>query len=115
MNSWITAFPKLRNDFAFDSVVCSAFWDLGKKLRGQLPKKTTRNPNEVAASEFIHDKERELREHFLSIHVQELYRKLTNCSSKFLRVEQLVIEAGRIVPGLVPSAEALVSRAPTFA
>ena len=108
VNSWITAFPKLRNDFAFDSVVCSEFWNLSKRLRGQLPKKIARNPNEVAASEFIHHRERELREHFLSIHVQELYGKLTNCSSKFLRVEQLVIEAARVAPGLVPSAEALV-------
>ena len=42
-----------------------------------------------------------LREHFLSIHVQELYGKLTNCGSKFLRVEQLVIEAAtnRTRPG----------------
>ena len=108
LNSWITASPKLRNDFAFDSVVCSEFWDLGKRLREQLPKKTARNPNEVAVSEFIHHRERELREHFLSIHVQELYGKLTNCSSKFLRVEQLVIEAARVAPGLVPSAESLV-------
>ena len=108
VNSWNTAFPELRNDFAFDSVVCSEFWDLGKRLRGQLPKKTKRNPNEVAASEFIHHRERELREHFLNIHVQELYGKLTNRSSKFLRVEQLVIEAARVAPGLVPSAEALV-------
>ena len=109
VNSWIAALPKLRNDFAFDSVVCSAFWDLGKRLRGQLSKKTARNPNEVAASEFIHHRERELREHFLSIHVQELYGKLTNCGSKFLRVEQLVIEAARIVPGLVPSSEDLAA------
>ena len=109
VNSWNAALPKLRNDFAFDSIVCSAFWDLGKKLRRQLSKKTARNLNEAAASEFIHHKERELRELFLSVHVQELYGKLTNCGSKFLRVEQLVIEAARIVPGLVPSAEELAA------
>jgi thioesterase DpgC len=109
VNSWNAALPKLRNDFAFDSIVCSAFWDLGKKLRRQLSKKTARNLNEAAASEFIHHKERELRELFLGVHVQELYGKLTDCGSKFLRVEQLVIEAARIVPGLVPSAEELAA------
>jgi thioesterase DpgC len=34
---------------------------------------------------------------------------LTNYGSKFLRVEQLLIEAAQVVPGLVPSAEALAA------
>jgi (3,5-dihydroxyphenyl)acetyl-CoA 1,2-dioxygenase len=109
VNSWISALPMLRNDFAYDGAVCSTFWDLGKSLREQLSKKTARNPNEAAANEFIHQTERELRERFLSFHIEKLYNKLTNCGSKFLRVEKLVIEAAQIVPGLVPSAEALAA------
>ena len=85
------------------------FWDFSKSLREQLSKKTARNLNEAAASEFIHQTERELRERFLSFHIEKLYNKLTNCGSKFLRVEQLAIEAAQIVPGLVPSAEALAA------
>ena len=54
VNSWIGALPTLRGDFAYDSAVCSAFWDLGKRLRGQLPKKSARNPNETRANEYIH-------------------------------------------------------------
>ena len=109
VNSWIGTLPTLRGDFAYDSAVCSAFWDLGKGLRAQLPKKSARNPNEAAANEYIHQRERELREHFLDAHIEKLYDKLTNCGSKFLRVEQLVIEAAQITPGLVPSAEALAA------
>jgi len=109
VNSWIGALPTLRGDFAYDSAVCSAFWDLGKRLRGQLPKKSARNPNETTANEYIHQMERQLRESFLDAHIEKLYDKLTNCSSKFLRVEQLVIEAAQIIPGLVPSAEALAA------
>jgi thioesterase DpgC len=109
VNLWIGALPTLRGDFAYDSAVCSAFWDLGKRLRGQLSKKTVRNSNEITANEYIHQRERELREHFLDAHIEKLYDKLTNFGSKFLRVEQLVLEATQIVPGLVPSAEALAS------
>jgi (3,5-dihydroxyphenyl)acetyl-CoA 1,2-dioxygenase len=108
-NSLIAAFPKLRNDFAFDCTACLSFWKLGKTLRGQLPKKAALNPNEAAASKLIHHKERELRENFLSVHVGELYDRLSNYGSKFLRVEQLVIEAAQMVPGLVPSAEDLAA------
>jgi thioesterase DpgC len=72
-------------------------------------KKSARNQNEATANEYIHQRERELREHFLDAHIEKLYDKLTNCGSKFLRVEQLVIEAAKILPGLVPSAEALAA------
>jgi (3,5-dihydroxyphenyl)acetyl-CoA 1,2-dioxygenase len=109
VKSWISALPTLRSDFAYDAAVCSAFWDLGKSLRAQLPKKSARNPNETIANEYIHQKERELREHFLDAHIEKLYDKLTRCGSKFLRVEQLVMEAAKIIPGLVPSAEALAA------
>ena len=109
VNSWIGALPTLRGNFADDAVACSAFWDLGKKLRGQLSKKAARKPNETAASELIHDRERKLREHFLSIHVRELHNRLTNSGTDFLRVEQLVIEAAKTVPGLVPGSEDLAA------
>ncbi len=65
VNAWIGALPILRGDFAYDGAVCSVFWDLGERLRGQLSKKTARNPNETAANEYIHQRERELREHYL--------------------------------------------------
>src|SRR5262249_44039976 len=109
VNAWISALPTLRSDFAYDAAVCSAFWDLGKSLRAQLPKKSARNPNEAIANEYVHQKEREVREHFLDTHIGKLYDKLTDCGSKFLRVEQLVTEAAQIIPGLVPSAEALAA------
>jgi thioesterase DpgC len=109
VNSWTTALPTFRRDFVYDSAVCSAFWNLSERLRGQLSQKTARNPDEAAANEFIHQTERGLREHFLSVHIEKLYNKLTNGGSRFLRVEQLVLEAAQIVPGLVPSSEALAA------
>jgi thioesterase DpgC len=107
-NAWLVALPELRNDFSADSRACSNFWELGRRLRAQLPKKPARDPNHTAAKEFVHRKERELRERFLGLHVEELYGKLTARASKFLRVEDLVAKAARLVPGLTPGPEAMM-------
>ena len=86
VNWFIGALPTIRGDFAYDSALCSAFSDFGKKLRAQLSKKAQRNPDEAAANEFIHQTERELRDRFLAAHIETFHDKLTNRGSKFLRV-----------------------------
>jgi len=35
--AWLAALPELHNDFSADSRACSNFWNLGQKLRTQLP------------------------------------------------------------------------------
>jgi thioesterase DpgC len=52
---------------------------------------------------------RRAREVFLTAHVEAVYRTLTNDLRSFVRVERLVRDAARVVPGLVPSAEALAA------
>ncbi|HEX4194188.1 MAG TPA: enoyl-CoA hydratase/isomerase family protein [Stellaceae bacterium] len=52
---------------------------------------------------------RAAREAFLGAHVESVYRALTNELRTFVRVEKLVQDAARVVPGLVPSAEALAA------
>jgi (3,5-dihydroxyphenyl)acetyl-CoA 1,2-dioxygenase len=107
--AWLAALPELRSDFSVDARACSTFWELGRKLRLQLPTRTARNPDQAAAAALILAKERDLRERFLSLHVDELYSKLTARMTKFVRVEQLVLEAARLVPGLTPGPEALAA------
>jgi thioesterase DpgC len=107
--AWLAALPELRKDFAADSRACSAYWELGAKLRKRLPKRTARNPDEAAAAALILRKERDLREQFLGLHVDELYGKLTARRAKFVRVEPLVAEAAKLVPGLTPGPEALAA------
>jgi thioesterase DpgC len=107
--NWLAAWPELRNDYGGDSRACSRFWVLGGRLRARLPKRTERNIAQVAASGLIHAKERELRDGFLNLHVQELFAQLTAGGSKFLRVEELMPEAARLVPGLTPDAEAMAA------
>ena len=55
------------------------------------------------------DVARAARERFLAAHVETLYRALTNDLSSFIRVERLVHDAARAVPGLVPSADELAA------
>jgi thioesterase DpgC len=52
---------------------------------------------------------RAARERFLATHVEAVYRALTDDLRSFVRVERLVIDAARAVPGLVPSAEAVAA------
>ncbi len=107
--AWLAAWPELRSDYDDDSRACSRFWTLGGKLRARLPNRTERNAAQAAASGLIHAKERELRDGFLKLHAQELYARLTAGRSKFLRVEELMPEAARLVPGLTPDAEAMAA------
>jgi thioesterase DpgC len=108
-NAWLAALPELRNDLGTDGRACSNFWDLGRKLRTQLPRRSTRNPSHAAASGLILRKERDLRERFLTLHSEGLYAGLTGSGSKFLRVEELMQEAAALVPGLTPGTEAMAA------
>jgi (3,5-dihydroxyphenyl)acetyl-CoA 1,2-dioxygenase len=107
VSEWFTAFPELRDDLKSDSAMCVRFWDLAQRLRAKLPSRPQRASNHAAASDLIRRKERHLRERFLGLHVEELYNKLTADKSKFLRIEELMPEAAKLVPGLTPGAEAL--------
>jgi thioesterase DpgC len=107
--SWLAALPELRKDFGTDSRACSNFWALGRKLRAQLPKRTQRGPDHGAASQLIHRTERELRDRFLGLHVEELYARLTANRSRFVRVEDLVRETARLVAGLTPDTDAMAA------
>ena len=107
--AWCVAHPELRDDFGFDSAASTRFWDLSQRLRAKLPARTPRDPDGAAASALLHRTERNLRERFLDIHVEELYGKLTARGSKFLRVDELMPEAAKLLPGLTPGAEVMAA------
>src|SRR5262245_20733373 len=109
LTAWCAAHPQLRNDFGSDSAASTRFWDLSQGLRAKLPAKTARDPDGAAASALLHRAERNLREGFLDMHVEELYGKLTARGNRFLRVDELMPEAAKLVPGLTPGAEAMAA------
>jgi thioesterase DpgC len=108
-NAWLSALPELGNGFDADSRGCSTFWSLSENLRSKLPPRAARIGNEKATSDLIHQKSRDLRERFLSIHVEELYARLTARRSKFLRVDHLMAETATLVPGLTPGVQAMAA------
>ena len=107
--AWLAALPQLGNGFDADSRACSEFWSLGEKLRAKLPPKAARTRDAKATGELIQRKERGLRDHFLSIYTEELYGRLTAGGSRWLRVEELMAEAARLVPGLTPGVQAMAA------
>lgn len=107
----LASLPALRKNFSADSAACQKFWRASAKLRALLPPKARCNEAEAQAVAIIHRRDRQLRERFLAAHAETLYGKLTNNRKTFLRVEQLVVDAAKLVPGLTPSANELAREA----
>ncbi len=110
--SWLGSAPKLRNSFASDSAACQKFWRASTKLRAQLPARTTCGEAQARAVETINTRQRNLRDQFLAVHAEALYGKLTNNRKNFVRVEQMVLDGAKLVPGLLPNEKELMAEAP---
>jgi len=100
---WLNAKPQFRDRFKRDAAAGTRFWRAGASLIAKLAKKPQRTVEQQLAADIILRECRDARERFLVAHAQSLYRKLTNKLEKFLRVEQLVDEAAKLVPGLTPT------------
>ena len=109
--SWIGSVPKIRSSFAPDSTACQKFWRTGVKLRAQLPARAACSEAQARAVETINARQRNLRDQFLASHAEALYGKLTNNRRNFVRVEQLVLDGARLVPGLLPCEKELMAEA----
>jgi len=110
--SWLGSAPELGNSFASDSAACQKFWRAGAKLRAQLPARATCNEAQARAVEAVNAQQRNLRDQFLAAHAETLYGKLTNNCKNFVRVDQLVVDGARLVPGLLPGEKELAAEAP---
>jgi thioesterase DpgC len=111
VKSWLRSIPALRNHLRTDSTACTKFWRAGTRLRAQLPRKPKRDVQQAAAALAIHRREREQRERFLGAHAAAIYDRLTNNRRKFVRAGPLVLDAGKLVPGLTPTAKELAAEA----
>lgn len=89
----------------------AAFWACSDRLIESLPAKPRRDAADIVAAEAILAAARATREDFLRAHAERVYDDATDRCSRFLRLEQLLPEAARIVPGLVPTAEAVSAEA----
>jgi len=80
-------------------------------MLAKLPTKVKRSELEKDAAKLILEIARQHRETFLARHVQTLYEAITQHYTQFVRMDQLVFEASKIVPGLTPSLETLAQEA----
>jgi thioesterase DpgC len=103
--SWSQSCPTLTGELERDLHASSAFWREGAELRARLPPSPLRNAEEEAAAKSIFAAERQLRERFLSRHVEGVYRRLTNNLRRFIRADDLVYAAAAAFPGLTPTRE----------
>jgi thioesterase DpgC len=95
--------PRVSGNFSRDVAAGTEFWRGGAGLLAKLPKKSQRTPEQKKATELILDECRRAREAFLHRHASIVYRKLTKNLAIFLRVEELVYGAAKLVPGLTPT------------
>jgi len=100
---WLNAKPQFRDKFKRDAAAGTRFWRGGANLLAKLPKKPLRKPEQQLAADIILSDCRDARERFLAAHADSVYRRLTNKLEKFLRVDELVYEAAKLVPGLTPT------------
>src|SRR5450631_2443305 len=107
VTSWLKDRPNVDNNFELDAAAFLRFWRMSADLRTKLPAKPARNKAQAATSSFIFQAERQARERFLDVHVETVYRKLTNNCRSFVRAEKLVGDAAALLPRLVPDAELL--------
>src|SRR5262245_15195809 len=79
------------------------YWRVGADLLSKLPNKSKRSAEQKIAAELIPSACRRKREDFLQRHAGTIYRKLTKNLANFVRVDDLVYGAARLVPGLTPT------------
>jgi len=101
--AWLNSDDAVTGDFRRDVENLSRRWRIGAELLVRLPRKPARSQAETVAAVAILERDRAAREKFLAVHVETVYRRLTDDFTKFKRVEHLVRDAVTVVPGLVPS------------
>ncbi|MBI3436135.1 MAG: enoyl-CoA hydratase/isomerase family protein [Proteobacteria bacterium] len=103
--AWTQGAPTAGADFAADCRAFSHYWQATARLIARLPARVRRNDAQVAAVRAIRDAARAVRVGFLGRHAAAVYAAITSDRARFVRVQDLVIEAARVVPGLVPSVQ----------
>jgi thioesterase DpgC len=109
VREWLLARPGETTDYANDREKFAGYWQKAARLIGRLPPKPRRNDGEQAAARILQERARETRVLFLRDHAEAVYDALTVRHSHFVRVEDLVIRAASVVPGLVPSAREIAA------
>lgn len=103
IDEWFAAEPRETTEFGEDRRLYAVYWALGGALIARLPRKPQRNAAETTAAATIRGRARASRQRFLAAYAEKVYATLTHDFSRFVRVEELVLDAADAFPGLTPS------------
>jgi thioesterase DpgC len=109
VDKWTQAEPGAAGEYAADRGRFSAYWQRSTRLLARLPPRARRSEREQAAAATIQEAARAARSRFLAHHGDAVYDALTDRRARFVRLEHLVMEAARLVPGLVPEAQQIAA------
>jgi (3,5-dihydroxyphenyl)acetyl-CoA 1,2-dioxygenase len=101
--AWQKASFLTGGNFKRDVAAATKYWRAGAELLAKLPGKPKRSAEQMQAAESILRDCRRARENFLKTHAEAVYRKLTKNLTSFRRVDDLVYDAAKLVPGLTPT------------
>ena len=96
--AWMKTFLRFGKNFKHDAAAATKYWRAGADLLSKLPRKPKRTREQQLAADVILSNCRDARERFLKNHADAVYRKLTKNLSDFVRVDELVYDAGKLVP-----------------
>lgn len=110
-SAFAAAVPLPAGNLDADIAAFAAFWRRADEALARLPAKPMRSAGEAREAAAILDAARSARVTFLEAHIDAVYRRLTGDLARYVRLEDLIFDAAAIVPGLVPSREALAREA----
>jgi enoyl-CoA hydratase/carnithine racemase len=102
-DAWMKTFLRFSRHFKRDAAAATKYWRAGADFLNKLPRKPKRTVAQQLAADIIQSNCRSARERFLANHAGAVYRKLTKDLSNFVRVEELVYAAAKLVPGVTPT------------
>jgi thioesterase DpgC len=101
--AWHKTGFRITGNFKRDAATGTKYWRIGADLLAKLPNKSRRSAEQKLAVEIILSNCRRAREDFLQRHAETVYRKLTKNLVNFVRVDDLVHDAAKLIPGLTPT------------
>ena len=103
VDEWRARTPGAEASFAQARKEVCAYLARGTDLRARLPFRATRNDAEHRAAEALSARLDDARATFLRVHIDDVYRELTDGLRRPVRDEELVYAAAERFPGLTPT------------